>query len=60
VFPVGSHIIEHGVTLSLPSVVGREGVSEVLCPDLTDEEKRALERSAETLRKALAKYAPSG
>jgi L-lactate dehydrogenase len=60
VFAVGSHIIEHGVTLSLPSVVGREGVREVLCPNLSDDETRALDRSAEALRKALAKYAPSG
>lgn len=59
VLPVGSHRPEYAVTLSLPSVVGREGVREVLCPDLSDEETRALERSAETLRTALAKYAPS-
>jgi L-lactate dehydrogenase len=59
VLPVGSHRPEYAVTLSLPSVVGREGVREVLRPDLWDEETRALERSAETLRTALAKYAPS-
>jgi len=60
VFPVGSHIARYGVALSLPSVVGREGVREVLCPELSDGETRALDRSAETLRKALAKYTPSG
>lgn len=59
VLPVGSNRPEYAVTLSLPSVVGREGVREVLCPDLSDEERRALERSAETLRDALAKYAAS-
>lgn len=60
VFPVGSYTSQYGVTLSLPSVVGRNGVCEVLCPDLTDEETRALERSAETLRKALANaFVPS-
>ena len=57
VLAVGSHIAEYGVTLSLPSVVGRGGVSEVIRPDLSDEETRALEQSAEVLRKALAKCA---
>ena len=60
VFPVGSQIAKYGVTLSLPSVVGRDGVSKVICPDLTDDEMQALDRSAETLRKALANYAASG
>ena len=59
VFPVGSHIPDYGATLSLPSVVGGEGVHEVLCPDLSADERKALERSAETLRNALAKYTSS-
>jgi L-lactate dehydrogenase len=59
VLPVGSHIRNYGVTLSLPSVVGSVGVQEVLCPDLTDDEARGLERSAATLREAGAKYASS-
>jgi L-lactate dehydrogenase len=56
VIPVGSHNARYGVTLSLPSVVGHAGVSEVLWPEMSDEETRALERSAETLRNAVAKY----
>jgi L-lactate dehydrogenase len=56
VFPVGSHIARYGVTLSLPSVVGRNGVSEVLWPDMSDEEKRALEHSAEVLKGVVDKY----
>jgi malate/lactate dehydrogenase len=48
--PIGSYQARHGVTLSLPSVVGRRGVVAVLEPDLSDEERRALERSAETLK----------
>ena len=59
VLPVGSHIRKYGVTLSLPSVVGSDGVHEVLCPDLADDEAHGLERSAATLREALAKYAQS-
>jgi L-lactate dehydrogenase len=56
VFPVGSHNPRCGVTLSLPSIVGRAGVTEVLWPEMSDDEKRALERSAEILRNAVAKY----
>jgi L-lactate dehydrogenase len=56
VFPVGSHNPRCGVTLSLPSIVGRAGVTEVLWPEMSDDEKRALERSAEVLRNAVAKY----
>ena len=54
VFPVGSYIARYGVALSLPSVVGRDGVREVLSPEMSDDEARAFERSAETLRSALA------
>jgi len=51
--PIGSYQGEFGVTLSLPSVVGRAGVISVLPPDLSDEERSALEKSAEQLRSAL-------
>jgi L-lactate dehydrogenase len=53
VIPIGSFQPVFGVTLSLPSVVGRVGVISVLQPDLSAEERRGLERSAESLRKAL-------
>jgi L-lactate dehydrogenase len=56
VFPVGSYIGRYGVTLSLPSIVTRDGVAEALLPDMSDDEARAFERSAETLRRALANY----
>jgi L-lactate dehydrogenase len=49
VVPVGSLQKDFGVTLSLPSVVGRGGVIEVLQPDLSEEEQEALEKSAESL-----------
>jgi L-lactate dehydrogenase len=55
VFPIGSFQKAIGVTLSLPSVVGRGGVIEVLEPDMSDEERAGLERSAETLKAALAR-----
>jgi hypothetical protein len=39
VIPIGSYQREFGVTLSLPSVVGRGGVTMTLPPDLSAEEK---------------------
>ncbi|HEY2530204.1 MAG TPA: hypothetical protein VGJ20_20090 [Xanthobacteraceae bacterium] len=56
VFPVGSHNERYGVTLSLPSVVGQAGVQEVLWPEMSEDERGALEQSAETLKNAVAKY----
>ena len=55
VTPIGSFQRELGVTLSLPSVIGRSGVTQVLQPDLSAEERQGLEQSAETLRQALAR-----
>jgi L-lactate dehydrogenase len=51
--PIGSYQRQFGVTLSLPSIVGRSGVIEVLQPDLSDEERSGLDKSADSLRKAL-------
>jgi L-lactate dehydrogenase len=53
VIPIGSYQKEFGVTLSLPSVVGRDGVVQVLEPELSDEEHEGLTKSAESLKKAL-------
>jgi L-lactate dehydrogenase len=53
--PIGSFHSEFGVTLSLPSVVGHAGVLEVMQPELSSQERSALERSAEGLRNALQK-----
>jgi L-lactate dehydrogenase len=51
--PIGSYQNAYGVTLSLPSVVGRHGVVTVLDPELSAEERAGLEQSAQTLRTAL-------
>jgi len=53
VMSIGRYQPGYGVTLSLPGVVGRGGVSRVLEPDMSDAERNALGRSAETLRSAL-------
>jgi L-lactate dehydrogenase len=53
VIPIGSFQSKFGVTLSLPSVVGRAGVLEVLEPEMSDEERAGLQRSADFLRTAM-------
>jgi L-lactate dehydrogenase len=54
VIPIGSYNQKYGVTLSLPSVLGREGVLQILEPELTADERQALQRSAEALKSAFA------
>jgi L-lactate dehydrogenase len=54
VIPIGSLQPQFGVTLSLPSVVGRRGIIEVLEPEMSDEELQGLEKSVQTLQAALA------
>jgi L-lactate dehydrogenase len=56
--PIGSYHRGFGVTLSLPSVVGRAGVISVLEPELSAEERAGLEKSAQTLQAALKKKEP--
>ena len=53
VVPIGSYQDKFGVTLSLPSRLGREGVTRVFMPAMTEDEARALDESAATLRHAL-------
>jgi L-lactate dehydrogenase len=53
VVPIGSYQDKFGVTLSLPSRLGRDGVTRVFMPAMTDDEARALDESAATLRGAL-------
>ena len=53
VIPIGSYQKQFGVTLSLPSVIGRGGLIEVLEPDLSDKEREGLRKSAEILEAAL-------
>ena len=59
VIPVGSFQPRYGVTLSLPSIVGRPGVVETLWPALSAEEQAGVEASAERLAGIVQKYAPA-
>lgn len=60
VIPIGSYNPQYGATLSMPSVLGRAGVLQILEPDISADERHALERSAETLRMATARMASAG
>jgi L-lactate dehydrogenase len=46
-----------GVALSLPTLVGAEGGTQVIVPEMSEAEQAALERSAEVLRQARASIA---
>lgn len=52
VLPIGSYNERFGVTVSLPSIIGRRGVVRILEPEMSGGEGQALERSAERLKKS--------
>jgi L-lactate dehydrogenase len=54
VIPIGSYNRQYGVTLSMPSVLGQSGVVQILRPTMSDDERQALQRSADTLKAAVA------
>jgi L-lactate dehydrogenase len=60
VAPVGVYHEQFGVTLSLPSVIDRTGVSRVIALPLSAEEGRALDASAKAIRDALAATPQNG
>ena len=55
VIPIGSYQPQYGATLSLPSLLGREGVVETFEPEMSTEEREALRHSADTLKAAVAR-----
>jgi L-lactate dehydrogenase len=55
VIPVGYYNPTFGVTLSLPSVIGRKGVHRVLEPETSDAEQQGLRGSAEAIKSALSR-----
>ena len=59
VIPIGSFNPNYSVTISLPSVLGRQGVSRILEPDMSEKEREGFLHSAEVLRNAAARVAQS-
>jgi L-lactate dehydrogenase len=55
VIPIGCYNTTFGVTLSLPSVIGRGGVQRVLEPEMSAAEQQGLQRSAEAIKTALSR-----
>jgi L-lactate dehydrogenase len=55
VIPIASYNPRYGVTLSLPSILGRDGVVQILELELSEDERQKLQRSAATLRAATAR-----
>jgi len=55
VIPVGCYNTTFGVTLSLPSVIGRDGVHRALEPEMSDAERQALQTSADAIKAALSR-----
>ena len=53
--PIASYNPRYGVTLSLPSILGHDGVVQVLEPELSEDERQTLQRSAAALRAATAR-----
>jgi L-lactate dehydrogenase len=52
VIPIGAFNPRFGVTLSMPGILGRSGVTRILEPAMTEEEFKGLQRSADTLKAA--------
>jgi L-lactate dehydrogenase len=56
----GSALGLRDVALSLPTIVGTDGATQVVVPEMDDAERQALERSASVLRKALGSVVLKG
>ncbi len=56
IFPVASYQAAYGVTLALPSVVGRGGVIRILETPVSPEERAALDQSADRLKAAADRF----
>jgi len=55
VLPIGSYNVHYGVTMSLPSVIGSTGVLEILEPEMSGDERLALDRGADNIKQALSR-----
>jgi L-lactate dehydrogenase len=59
VIPIGSYNPQYEITISLPSVLGRQGVSQILEPEMSEEERQRFHRSADILRNAVGRITQS-
>jgi L-lactate dehydrogenase len=59
VIPIGSYNPKYGVTISLPSVLGRQGVTQIFEPEMSEEEQKGFQRSVDILRDAVASVTQS-
>lgn len=57
--PVGTHSAEYGTTLSVPSVIGCDGVLRHLKPSLSEHEAYLLQQSAKKIAAAVKNIVPS-
>jgi L-lactate dehydrogenase len=55
VLPIATYQERYGVTLALPTVVGREGAMSVFEPPMSDDERDQLQRSVEQLSSAVGR-----
>lgn len=55
VVPIGAYNPQYGATMSLPTVLGRRGATQILEPTLSDDERDALRRSGEIIKDAYEK-----
>jgi L-lactate dehydrogenase len=55
VIPIGTYNPKYGVINSLPSVLGRQGVSLILEPEMSEEELQGFLRSADILQNAVSR-----
>jgi L-lactate dehydrogenase len=55
VIPIGFYNPIYSVTISLPSVLGRQGVSQILEPEMSEDERKKFLHSADILRNAAAR-----
>ena len=54
--PVSHYLEEYGVCMSLPAVIGIDGVLQTIVPPLNDDEKGNLEKSAASIRSMIKKF----
>lgn len=53
IFPVSSYLSEYGIYMSVPCIVGQNGIEERFTLALNDKEKEQLEKSAQAIKKLL-------